>query len=115
MPRRLLPFVCLWLLSAPLCGCWAMDEIDKGEKWMDDHSEVQAKAAKEKENAKDQAPGPAPAGRVLDAYFSSQAKEGKTHTITPGQVSEGIVACKLGRSTQFMTRENCAARGGNSG
>jgi hypothetical protein len=103
----------LLLLAAPLSGCWVIDEIDRGSKWMDDHKdrkgEKEAAAAAEADTA---AQGTKAGG--LDAYIRAQEAKGATKTFTPGQVSEGIVACKLGRSTQFMTREACAARGGRS-
>jgi len=113
MSRRLRWIACVLALSAPLSGCWVIDEIDRGSKWMDDHSE---KGAKERAAAKAEADAPAQGQKAggLDAYIRAQDEKGKTKTFTPGQVSEGIVACKLGGSTLFMTRDACAARGGQS-
>jgi hypothetical protein len=113
MSGRALAFACLLLLAAPLSGCWVIEEIDRGSKWMDDHSE---KGAKAKAAAKAEADAAAETKKegALDAYFAEQEQHGGTKTFTPGQVSESIVACKLSGSTQFMTREACAARGGRS-
>jgi hypothetical protein len=108
MSRRLRHLACTLMLAVPLGGCWVIDEIDKGQEVLDRHS---GKKAEEKEEAK---PATAPQNRTLDAYFTEQERQGKTKTFTPGQVSEGIVSCKLGGSVQFMTRESCAARGGHA-
>jgi hypothetical protein len=110
MPRRLTALLCLVLLALPLGGCWVIEELDKGQKLMADHSEKKQPDEGEK----------APTAKVgggkgaLDQYFGAEEKAGTTKTFTPGEVSEGIVACKLGGTTQFMKRENCAARGGHS-
>jgi hypothetical protein len=113
MLGRPLALACLLLLAAPLSGCWVIDEIDSGKKWMDEHSE---KGAKERAAAKAEGDAPAQGQKAggLDAYIRAQEEKGKTKTFTPGQVSESIVACKLGGSTLFMTRDACAARGGKS-
>lgn len=108
MPRRLPALAALLALAAPLSGCWVIEEIDRGSKWMDDHS------AKNKKAEDEPAKAAAPQKGALDAYFREQDEEGTAKSFAPGQVSEGIVACKLGGSTQFMTKENCAARGGRS-
>jgi hypothetical protein len=110
MSRRRLPIALLLALSASLSGCWVIEEIDKGQKWMEDHSDK----SKKKDDAAAPTATVAKPG-ALDAYFREQDEEGSTKSFTPGQVSEGIVACKLGGSTQFMKKEDCAARGGRSG
>ena len=106
MSRKVPLGLALLLASAALSGCWVIDEIDSGSKWMEDHS-ANAKDKKAEAGAK---PGATP-GR-LEQYIQQQEASGKTKTFTPGQLNESIVACKLGSSTQFMTPENCAARGG---
>ena len=108
MSRKVPLGLALLLASAALSGCWVIDEIDSGSKWMEDHS-ANAKDKKAEAGAK---PGATP-GR-LEQYIQQQEASGKTKTFTPGQLNESIVACKLGSSTQFMTPENCAARGGRS-
>jgi hypothetical protein len=109
MQRRLLSLACALLLALPLSGCFVIDEIDKGQKVMDDHT------PKKKEAEPEETAAPV-AGKkgAIDAYFREEEEEGTAKSFSPGQMSEGIVACKLGGSTQFMTRENCAARGGQS-
>jgi hypothetical protein len=112
MSRRLRWIACVLALTAPLSGCFVIDELDRGSKWMDDHKDKGGKQAKEESDAEPAAEGKKAGG--LDAYIRAQEEKGKTKTFTPGQVSEGIVACKLGGSTLFMTRDACAARGGQS-
>lgn len=109
MLRRVLAIACVLLLAAPLAGCWVIEEIDKGSKWMDDHS-----AKKKEPESAPKLPGvPGNKDSVSD-YFAGEEKAGTTKTFAPGTVSEGIVACKLGGSQQFMKREQCAARGGRA-
>jgi len=113
MPGRFLALACLLLFAAPLSGCWVVDEIDRGSKWMDDHKDKKGKTEPDAGAEAETAARGTKAGG-LDAYIRAQEEKGATKTFTPGQVSEGIVSCKLGGSTQFMTREACAARGGRS-
>lgn len=115
MTRRALMLALTLVLSAPLYGCWVIDELDSGKQILDEHS---AKGSEEKaaEKGKAGAAATAAGGKdAVDTYFRNEAEDGTTKTFTPGSMSEGIVACKLGGSTQFMTRENCAARGGQAG
>ncbi|HEU4428198.1 MAG TPA: hypothetical protein VFT98_05560 [Myxococcota bacterium] len=114
MIRRVLPLVFLVILSAPLAGCWVLDELDSGKKIMDAHS-AKSPGEKEADAKKPGAAASAPGGKdAVDTYFRGEEEDGTTKTFAPGSMSEGIVACKLGGSTQFMTRENCAARGGQA-
>lgn len=110
MPRRFLALACAVLLGLPLSGCFVIDEIDKGQKMMDEHS-PEAKQKKETEEAEAPVAGKKDA---IDNYFREEEKDGTTKSFSPGQVSEGIVACKLAGATQFMKREDCAARGGHA-
>ena len=104
---------CLLLLAGPLSGCWVIDEIDAGRDLMEKHS---PKSAAEKEPKEPAGAKPAAAGGkdAIDTYFRGEEEDGTTKSFAPGAVSEGIVACKLGGSVQFMKREQCAARGGRS-
>ena len=109
MLRRLLAIACVLLLAAPLAGCWVIEEIDRGSKWMDDHS-----AAKKKSESELKSPAVPAKKDAVNDYFAGEDKAGTTKTFAPGTVSEGIVACKLDGSLQFMKREQCAARGGRA-
>jgi hypothetical protein len=111
MSRTAITLACVLLASATLSGCWVIEEIDRGSKWMDEHSDKGGKA----KAAEAAAAEPAAKHGALSDYIQGQDAAGATKTFTPGQVSEGIVACRLGGSTQFMTRESCAARGGSAG
>jgi hypothetical protein len=103
------------LLGAALLlpGCFVIDELDHGSEILDKHSSKAADAKKAKEEGEAQAVVTAKKGAV-DEYFQQENEDGTTRTFSPGQMSDGIVACKLAGQTQFMTRENCAARGGRS-
>jgi hypothetical protein len=111
MRRNLVALACAVLLAAPLSGCFVLDEIDKGDKFLEEHSPPK-KGAEEKKDEK-AAPVAGKKG-AIDAYFRAEEEEGTTKSFAPGEVSEGIVACKLGGATQFMKREDCAARGGQA-
>jgi hypothetical protein len=111
--RRLLALACVASLALPLAGCFVLDEIDKGSKVMDDHSAGAGKRKKEEADA--QVAAPVGKKGAVDAYFRAEEEDGTTKSFAPGEVSEGIVSCKLGGSTQFMKREDCAARGGQAG
>jgi hypothetical protein len=113
MSRRALILAGLLLLAGPLSGCWVIDELDAGKDLMDKHTPKSA-AEEEPEGA---AVKPAAAGDkdAIDTYFRGEEEDGTTKSFAPGAVSEGIVACKLGGSVQFMKREQCAARGGRAG
>jgi hypothetical protein len=111
--RRILALACLLLLSLPLGGCWVIDELDSGKKLMDDHSAKPKKGQAEEEATAAKAAKSGKSGRRLDAYFTAEEQAGTVKSFAPGQVSEGIVACKVGGATQFMKREECAARGGS--
>ncbi len=112
MQRKFPAHAVAGLIGLFLSGCFVIDEIDQGQKIMDDHS---PKAKEEKEEAPKKSAARA-GGRTdaVDNYFREEAQDGTTKSFAPGEVSEGIVACKLADGTQFMKRENCAARGGHS-
>jgi hypothetical protein len=110
MSRRLAALAVLIALALPLSGCWVIDEIDKGQKLMDDHSDKSKQKKKDEEEATAKV---ASQKGALDAYFRKQDEKGATKTFSPGQVSEGIVACKVGSRVEFMTKDNCAAKGGH--
>lgn len=101
--------LCISLLASS--GCWVINELDNGSKLMDQHSgkAKKAKEAEEEEAATSQVVGKKGA---IDAYFKQEEEDGTAKSFSPGQVNEGIVTCHIGKSVQFMTKENCAARGG---
>ena len=112
--RQIFALACLVLLSLPLGGCWVIDELDSGKKLLDDHSKKPKKGEEEQaEEATKAAKSRKPGGRI-DAYFTAEEKAGTVKSFAPGEVSDAIVSCKLGGGTQFMKREECAARGGRA-
>jgi hypothetical protein len=113
MTRRLIAVACASGLSAMLSGCWVIEELDRGSELMDQHS-PNANAKKKAEAAAAVAqPTVAAQQDAVARYFRDEEAAGTTKTFTPGSVSEGIVACKLGGSTQFMKKEDCGVRGGS--
>lgn len=114
MQRRLLALLCVLALSAPLAGCWVIDEIDKGSDLLDKHSNKAAKAKRDADAAEDGEPVRLGKKNAVAEYFANEEKDGTTKTFAPGTVSKDIVACKLGGSVQFMKVEQCAARGGRA-
>lgn len=95
-------------------GCWVLNELDSGSKLLDKHSgKNKAKAKTAEEESAEGAPAVAAKKDAIDAYFRQEEEEGTAKSFAPGQVSEGIVTCHIGKSVQFMTHENCAARGGH--
>lgn len=112
--HRILAALCVLVLSAPLAGCWVIDELDSGSKLMDKHSAKAANDKKAAEAAAASAAAPVAKKGAVDAYFQKEAQEGTTKTFTPGTLSKDIVACHVGKSVEFMKREQCAARGGHA-
>ncbi|MBM4382279.1 MAG: hypothetical protein FJ091_02805 [Deltaproteobacteria bacterium] len=113
MTRRILAASLALLLLPALSGCWVLDELDSGIEKIDKHS------GGKKQNTPSTATQPAAAAEpkkgAVDDYFRKENEAGTTRTISPGQVSEGIVNCRIGESMQFMTKDACAARGGIEG
>jgi hypothetical protein len=94
------------LLAAGLAlGCFAVDEIDKGMNDYEHHSGAQAAHA---------APSPEPA--AAQGANGTAAKRPNpwlgAHSLTSEPMRAQVVGCKLAGSTQFMTEDDCRARGG---
>jgi hypothetical protein len=115
MTRRILAAALALLLAPGVCGCWVLDEIDKGDALLDKHSGKTKQSAQGEAQKGPAAAAAAPRKGAVDDYFRKENEAGTTRTISPGQVSEGIVKCRLGGATQFMTKDACAARGGIEG
>ena len=112
MTKRLRGFTAVLIASVALSGCWVFDEMDSGMEKIDKYAASNAGRSKSKDAAK---PEVAAHEDSVDEYFRKENEAGTTRTISPGQVSEGIVKCRLGGATQFMTKDACAARGGLEG
>jgi hypothetical protein len=108
--RALARLVCAGLLAlglASLPGCFVFDELDAGMEKID-----RASAKKKTE------PEPAPvASAGTDAETEGRRRslwEGG-RSLNPHEKSDAIARCTLGGSVQFMTRDDCLARGGDPG
>jgi hypothetical protein len=96
------------LLAGLLCsGCFALDEIDAGNKEMDRYDK--------KHKAADQA---AAAGASGEKQLSSAEKArqwwDKARTFEPRTDDEksDIVSCQIAGATRFMSQADCANSGG---
>jgi hypothetical protein len=105
------------LLAATIAsGCFAMDEIDEGQKIMDQHY-GQAKKAQEpaeKEQGEPDGGGPGLVARVKGWWKGLQEKsaEATEDESPPPHPDNVLVRCDLDGSTHFMRKFDCQLRGG---
>jgi hypothetical protein len=106
------------IAAALTLGCFAMDEIDQGQKVMDQHygkARQNQKAAQAAEAPPAEKPGAAEPG-MLDrarAWWEAKRAAGGESDTGPGPDPEDVlVRCKLGGGTQFMRKFDCQLRGG---
>jgi hypothetical protein len=108
--HRVLAILCLSALLAVTPGCFVINELNEGQKLMDQHMN--------NGNNKKKADG-AQVANTEEARSKALKRASKywdkVRSIAPGSVSEGIVGCRVKGSTQFMTEEACLARGGSPG
>jgi len=109
-------WILLVALLASLCqGCFVLEEIDKGQELMDQHSPRAREQAAEREEA-DAAPRSARAGAkqeegILDGLKKWWKK--KREPAPPKRdPDDGVVRCQIGRTTQFLRKSDCMLRGG---
>jgi hypothetical protein len=104
---RLLPVL---LLACLCCGCFVFDELEAGEKMMEQNSPKKpgAEAAAATAAAGDaEKPGP-PTGQ---AWWSGARSLNAPAEAKPGD-PDAPVRCKLGGGTRFMRRGDCLSQGG---
>jgi len=106
------------LLAAALAsGCFAFDEIDKGQEVMDQHY---GQAAKKKQGDAPEKPAeqPGPMARLkgwLEEQWSSlrqRAERAEEGGSPPPHPDDTLVACTLDGTTRFMRKFDCQLRGG---
>lgn len=101
------------LLLAP--GCFVFDELDKGQKLMEQHSpktDAQRKAASQAAEApaKPEKPQPGLLDQVRDWIAQRTAEaEPKRPQADPDDVP---VSCRIGGHVQFVRKSDCQLRGG---
>ena len=111
---RLSPLSLLLAACLVLPGCFVIEEIDAGQKEMDRRAGPRAKP----ESNKFDGPDWEDLGNLLPGQKKKTAKErakdywDTAKTIAPGTMSEGIAKCLLDGSVQFMSQDDCLARGG---
>jgi len=94
------------ILAATLCsGCFALDEIDAGQKEMDRYggkpagATAEATASKEKE--------PSPAERARQWWDKARTFEPRSE-----DAKSDIVSCKLDGTIRFTSQTDCQNSGG---
>lgn len=112
-PLSIAAVAILALASTPLAGCFVLDELEAGEKIMDQHSPVDAPSKKAKADAAGKSEGEEsePAGQA----WWSQARSlntGPAAEDADGDDPAAVVRCELGGSTRFMRRGDCLSQGG---
>lgn len=80
-----------------------MDELDNANAKMDEYAKV--KPDEKAELADD--------GAKIDPLRASKEWWNSVRSLNSEKVSPSIVNCRLGNSSQFMTRDQCLSRGGN--
>jgi len=105
-------------LLASLCqGCFAMEELDKGQALMDQHS---GRVAREKAVARESVRRPAPGSQEVDsnrlAAWTDKAegwwREAWQRKPPERDPNDIVVRCGLGDGSRFTRKSDCLARGG---
>jgi hypothetical protein len=92
-------------------GCFVFEELDSSQELLDKPSFAV------KTNKEQQAP-PSPEPRVEVESDEHKASKPigdwwkKSRSVTSSEAKSDLVRCDLGRTTQFMRRPDCLARGG---
>ncbi len=87
------------LLAFTTTGCFVIDEIDSGMKFMEEHSALE--------------PEPEETEETSDAVVRPGFDWQSSRTITPGsRGNSDVVSCNLRGQVQFMKRDDCINRGG---
>ena len=95
---RVAMLLCACLL---LSGCFVFDELDKGQKILEETSPKKPDAPAPAENA--------PAAQSGEGWWASA----KSLTGRPsGEGDNQVVSCAVGQVTKFMRRGDCVSQGG---
>jgi hypothetical protein len=105
------------VLVAWLCqGCFILDEIDAGNKILDQHSPNR--------RAQQEAPAPTPRTAAGEeegflegavASVKSWWKKMREPAAPQRDPDDGVVRCTIGNRTQFTRKSDCIVRGGRIG
>lgn len=93
------------------CGCFVVEEIEKGRAIMEAHDGKKDDAAKgEGDGADAKGPPKTPRESLADYYAKQRAKApAPTKSLDP---ADEVGSCRIGNTTQFMRRSDCKLRGG---
>ncbi len=103
---RLLPMLAA---SFVLCGCFVFEELEAGEKLMEQNSP--RAAAKAEEAAKAATDGGAPAKPAGAAWWSEARSLGRVPEAAPDDPN-APVSCRIQGAVRFMRRADCHSQGG---
>lgn len=90
----------LLVLCAGLSGCFVFEELDAGQKIMEQDAPVQPAAAPA---------SPAAAPQAGSGWWANAKSLGNSPAPTG---NDAPVACAIGGSTRFMRRSDCLSQGG---
>lgn len=98
-------FLTVLLASLACAGCFALDEIDAGQKEMDRYGGKKPAGGAEAPAAKSDTPSPQ---ERMKQWWNS------ARTLTPREddAKSDVVSCKLGGATRFMSQSDCQNSGG---
>lgn len=90
-------------------GCMVIEEIDKAQALMPETKNKKGNKTTPTESADAVSPAVAKRNALLE-----QSKEwwGKATSLSPKAVSPGIARCQISGGTQYMSKDDCLARGG---
>lgn len=119
---RVLALLLALLVAGLASGCFVIDEIDDGMKFVNEHSDADLKAKKEAEAAA-KAEREANQPGLLDrakSWVSDHAGSGASAPKVPEVVDDGPppapenvpVQCEIGGSVSFTRKFDCQLRGG---
>jgi hypothetical protein len=98
---------------ASLCqGCFVLEEIDKGQKILDQHSAgARAKAAQQEEAQASRGAGAKQEEGTLEGLKKWWAKQ-REPAPAKRDPDDVVVRCQIGRSMHFTRKSDCMLRGG---
>ena len=99
------------ILTALACtGCFALDELEKGQAIMDAHSPKSEDHAGPAEAGSPEGADKSARERLAEYYAKQRAKaETPKKSDDPG---DAIGECRIGSSSKFLRRSDCQLRGG---
>lgn len=93
------------ILAAASCwGCFALDEIDAGQKEMDRYNTKNKISSEAPAKGK---PEPSPKERMRQWWDSA-----RTFSPRADDAKSDVVSCKLGGAVRFMSQSDCRNSGG---